>query len=65
MPPVDEHGVLLSEPEDIISRRTVKVENKARVEILSRWHGQEALDATWEGYSRLKKDFPHLAGNVC
>ncbi|XP_042950090.1 uncharacterized protein LOC122282205 [Carya illinoinensis] len=62
LPPVDAHGVLCPEPEEVISRRMVKVGNRARAELLIKWHGQDAADATWEIYSKLKEDFPHLEG---
>ncbi|XP_040998231.1 uncharacterized protein LOC121244283 [Juglans microcarpa x Juglans regia] len=64
LPPVDEQGVLWPEPEKVLSRRMVKARNKARAELLIRWHRQEATDATWEGYSQLKEHIPHLVGKV-
>jgi hypothetical protein len=64
LPPVDKNGVLRSEPEEILERRTHKKNCRAVVELLVRWHGQATAEASWETFHRLKTDFPHLVSKV-
>lgn len=42
----------------ILERRMVKWENKVVNQILIKWRGEEASDATWEDYYLLKERFP-------
>jgi len=64
LPPVDRFGVFRPEPEEVLDRRSRKYHNRAVVDLLIRWHGQTAAEATWEPFNRLKADFPHLVGKV-
>jgi hypothetical protein len=64
LPPVDRFGVFRPEPEEVLDRRSRKYHNRAVVDLLIRWHGQTAAEATWEPFHRLKADFPHLVGKV-
>jgi hypothetical protein len=64
LPPVDSHGVLRPEPAEILGRRFSPRNNRAFTEILVRWEGQSAADATWEAFHSLKDAYPHLVGKV-
>lgn len=64
LPPMDVHGLLKPELEEILDRRLRKVNQRALTEVLVRWQGQIAEDATWELYHKLKNTFHHLVGKV-
>lgn len=63
LPSIDDHGILRLQQEEVLRRKMVKVENRAWVELLVKWHSQDDNNATWKGYSKLKETFPHLEGN--
>jgi hypothetical protein len=64
LPPVNPAGVVQAEPEEVLDRRSRKIHNKAVVELLVRWQGQTAAEATWEVFHQLKTSYPHLVGKV-
>ncbi|XP_042946164.1 uncharacterized protein LOC122279545 [Carya illinoinensis] len=64
LPPVDKQGAIKVEPVEALNRRLKKVKNKPEVEVLIRWHGQTAEEASWEMYHQLCENFPHLVGKV-
>jgi hypothetical protein len=59
LPPVEKFGVFGPEPVEVLDRRSRKQNNHAVVDLLVRWQGQTAEDASWEPFHRLKTDFPH------
>jgi len=63
LPPVDAHGVLRPEPMEILTRRSRPKDNRPFIEVLVRWEGQTADDATWEEPS-LANAYLHLVGKV-
>jgi hypothetical protein len=64
LPPINLAGVIQVEPEEVLDRRSRKIHNKAVVELLVRWQGQTAAEATWEVFHKLKNSYPHLVGKV-
>ncbi|XP_070045796.1 uncharacterized protein [Nicotiana tomentosiformis] len=59
-PVVDIADPQCPEPELVLQRRMVKRENKAVAQVLVKWQGILADDATWEYYTKLKIQFPHF-----
>ncbi|XP_042972766.1 uncharacterized protein LOC122304569 [Carya illinoinensis] len=64
LPPTDKDGAVKPEPEEILQRRLKKVKNLPVMELLVRWTGQTHEEASWESYTQLCTDYPHLVGNV-
>jgi hypothetical protein len=64
LPPVDSHGVFRPEPVEVLDRRSCPHNHRALVELLIRWEGQSANDATWEEFHGLRNAYPHLVGKV-
>lgn len=64
LPPVDGTSVIRPELDVILARCMVKLADRAVSELLVKWHGQAADNATWERYAQLFHDFPHLVGKV-
>jgi len=64
LPPVNSKGILQPEPVEVLSRRLRPKNHRAYVELLIRWEGQHADDATWEDFHVLKEAYPHLVGKV-
>jgi hypothetical protein len=64
LPPIDDQGAIRPKPAQILDRRSRPKNNRALIEILVRWEGQTANDATWEEFHALKDAYPHLVGNV-
>ena len=64
LPPVDAEGQLETEPQQILQRRSRKLNNRAVVEVLVQWMGATPEEATWESYWKLREKFPHLVGKV-
>jgi hypothetical protein len=64
LPLVDSHGVFRPESVEGLDRRSRPHNNRALVELLIRWEGQNANDATWEEFHGLKNAYPHLVGKV-
>uniref|UniRef100_A0A2N9HQL5 Reverse transcriptase n=1 Tax=Fagus sylvatica TaxID=28930 RepID=A0A2N9HQL5_FAGSY len=60
LPIVDEEGSISFEPKYILDFRWVKRGKKRVQEALVQWVGVAAEDATWEQYSDLEHQFPHL-----
>jgi hypothetical protein len=48
LPLVNPVGVVQAEPEEVLDRCSRKIHNKAAVELLVRWQGQTAAEATWK-----------------
>ncbi|XP_075091802.1 uncharacterized protein LOC142171968 [Nicotiana tabacum] len=59
-PVVDIADPQCPEPELILQRRMVKRGNKDVAQVLVKWQGIPADDATWEYYNELKIRFPHF-----
>jgi hypothetical protein len=64
LPPVDGQGIIRPEPVEVLARRSRKANNRAVTDLLVRWTGQTAEDATWEEFHSLKQAYPHLVGKV-
>jgi hypothetical protein len=64
LPAVDANGVLRPEPAEVLDRRSRPKDNQPLIELLIRWDGQTADDATWEEFHGLKTAYPHLVGKV-
>jgi hypothetical protein len=64
LPPVNAKGVLQQEPVEVLGRRARPKGNCPFIEILVRWEGQTADDATWEEFHCLRDAYPHLVGKV-
>jgi hypothetical protein len=46
LPSIDSEGVLRPEPKEILGRQTRKKNNRALIELMVCWHGQQAEDAS-------------------
>ncbi|CAM8876911.1 unnamed protein product [Rhodiola kirilowii] len=65
-PLTSEEGQMKSEPEAILSRRLVKHNNQAVVQVLIKWANLYEDEATWEDYNAIKSQFPQVEKlNVC
>jgi hypothetical protein len=64
LPPVDSRGILRPEPVPVLDRRSRPKNNRPLIELLIRWAGQSADDATWEEFHSLRNAYPHLVGKV-
>jgi hypothetical protein len=49
---------------EILTRRSRPKDNRPFIEVLVRWEGKTADDATWEEYHSLANAYPHLVGKV-
>ena len=49
---------------EVLGRRSKAHDNHAFIDLLVRWVGQFAKDATWEEFHSLEKAYPHLVGKV-
>ncbi|MCH79300.1 RNA-directed DNA polymerase (Reverse transcriptase), partial [Trifolium medium] len=54
-----EQGVLI-EPEEVLARRVVKIQNEDIEQVLIHWKGQGVEEATWEDVIMMKSQFPNL-----
>ncbi|CAJ2648236.1 unnamed protein product [Trifolium pratense] len=54
-----EQGTLI-EPEDILARRSVQVQNEWVDQVLIHWKGQKLEEATWEDTVMLRSQFPQF-----
>ncbi|MCH85656.1 hypothetical protein A2U01_0006505, partial [Trifolium medium] len=52
-----EHGTLI-EPEEILARRSVQVQNELVDQVLIHWKGQKIEEATWEDTIMIRSQFP-------
>jgi hypothetical protein len=64
LPPVDDKGEILPEPELIQDRRSTKQRGRAITEVLIHWTGTSAEEDSWESLWKLQQQFPHLVGKV-
>jgi hypothetical protein len=64
LPPIDSDVVFRPEPAAVLDRRTRPWNNRPLIELLIRWEGQSADDATWEEFHGLRDAYPHLVGKV-
>uniref|UniRef100_A0A2N9H8H7 RNA-directed DNA polymerase n=1 Tax=Fagus sylvatica TaxID=28930 RepID=A0A2N9H8H7_FAGSY len=60
LPSVSEDGVAVLESKWILEVRWVKIGRKTVQEALVHWTGLSSDDATWERFSDLERQFPHL-----
>ena len=61
LPPVSDDVVLLPQPESILERRVVqKGLYRPKTELLVKWVGLPAEEATWENAWRLAKTYPQF-----
>ncbi|KAA8549573.1 hypothetical protein F0562_001409 [Nyssa sinensis] len=60
-PPVADDSTILPQPETILARREIqKGKYRPRTEILVKWMGTTAEDATWENAWRFSKSYPNF-----
>jgi len=64
LPPIDFNGVIRLESAKLLERHSSPRNNQPFIEILVRWEGQSANDATWEKFHSIKDAYPHLVGKV-
>jgi len=64
LPPTDKNGIIRPEPEEILHRRLKKKKNHAVTEVLVKWKGLGAEEASWVEYSILVNEFPDLVDKV-
>ncbi|MCI36473.1 RNA-directed DNA polymerase (Reverse transcriptase), partial [Trifolium medium] len=55
-----ESGVII-EPEVVLARRVVQVQNEAIEQVLIQWKGQSIEEATWEDSIMMRSQFPQLS----
>ena len=60
LPPVDDEGSVIMDPEAILDTRWVKREGKVIEQNLVRWKKMPAEEATWEDTTMLHQQFPNL-----
>lgn len=72
MPPLDDEGKLILEPETVLDVREKRLRNKVIPEYLVKWKNLPAEDATWEGVEifqhpilRLLEDKQPSEGGDC
>jgi hypothetical protein len=59
LPPVNDEANILPQPETVLDRRVIqKGQYRPKVEILIKWIGASADDATWKDERRLAKSYP-------
>ena len=60
-PPVADDSTILPQPETILARREIqKGKYRPQTEILVKWMGTTAEDATWENAWRFSKSYPNF-----
>jgi hypothetical protein len=64
LPLVDTNGIPQLEPAEILDRRAWPKNIRPFIELLVRWEGQSADNATWEKFHALKDAYPYLVGKV-
>ena len=64
LPPTDREGVVRPEPEEVLERRMKKKKGRAVTELLIKWRGLGAEEASWEEYNFLVSNFPDLVDKV-
>ena len=64
LPPTDKEGIVKPEPEEVLDRRMTKKKGRAVTEILVKWKGLGAEDASWRNYEDMTKEFPDLVDKV-
>lgn len=61
LPPVSDESTLLPQPESILAQREIrKGKYMPRTEILVKWLGAPAEDATWENARRFSRAYPNF-----
>lgn len=61
LPPVSDESTLLPQPESILVQREIrKGKYMPRTEILVKWLGAPAEDATWENARRFSRAYPNF-----
>jgi hypothetical protein len=64
LPPVSDEANILPQPETVLDRRVIqKGQYRPKVEVLIKWKGASADDATWEDERRLAKSYPAFLKN--
>lgn len=59
LPPVADDSTILPQPEAVLDRRVIrKGKYRPKSEILVKWKGATAEDATWENEWRFSKSYP-------
>ncbi|KAL9454503.1 hypothetical protein AB3S75_009990 [Citrus x aurantiifolia] len=59
LPPMDDEGSVIMDPEAILDTRWVKRGGKVIEQNLVRWKKIPAEDATWEDATMMRQQFPH------
>ena len=60
LPPIDDDGVIILEPDSIVDTRWLKREGKFIEQSLVRWKRLPSEEATWEDTALIKQQFPSL-----
>lgn len=60
LPPTDNAGQFMLEPEEILGRKMVKRHNVPVTQILVRWKFAQPEDATWEDLEIIQQQFPEF-----
>lgn len=61
LPPVDDQGQFLLEPDSILGRKIIKRHNLPVTQVLVRWKFSQPEDATWEDLSVIQHQFPDFS----
>jgi ribosomal protein L21E len=64
LPPVDGNDVLQPKPAEVLDCQARPKNHRPLIELLIRWEGHSADDATWEKFYSLQDAYPHLMGKV-
>ncbi|GKA46857.1 putative mitochondrial protein [Tanacetum coccineum] len=64
IPAINNDGLILEEPLDVLDRRMAKRGNVAVVYVLIQWINGSIADATWETYDSIVERFPHFDLNT-
>jgi hypothetical protein len=64
LPPVTDEASILPQPTTVLDRRVIqKGQYHPKFEVLIKWKGASADDATWEDEHRLDKSYPAFLAN--
>ncbi|CAJ2652361.1 unnamed protein product [Trifolium pratense] len=61
LPDLEGESGIVIEPEVVLARRIVQVQNEAIEQVLVQWKGQNIEEATWEDSVMMKSQFPQLS----
>ena len=61
LPPIDDEGVIMLQPESIVDTRWLKRGGKLIEQSLVRWNKLPLEEVTWEDATLIRQNFPSLA----